>query len=359
MGIDGGSFDMDPNLWGMLQNHVDLKNIYVKLPFVEFFQRRLVCKEWNRLASDREFLEHTFTTPVPKPYFLVSGQFVDRELHRLLSYDASTRRWNSTPVPAYYLAVEGLLYSYGLDADYYAVVQCVFNLHTRVCHELPRVLESSGEPFVALRVDSSVNPNSFQIVYAGAMLPTQVYDSALDSWTIKTQNHPVMAPGRASCAEANGFMYIRSELDGLVSYDLEKGVWKMYMDAPPGDCDDYLRSIGTWQGRLFVVAVALKERSIMAWELVDHSEQKWAAFARMPEDLFLWITYGDNPDPPVDVDCDVEIRTNFCSEYVLVYTWLREEGLAERFVMSNLDTKTWEKVEVPFGGCSILQECTL
>ena len=355
MASDG---EMDARLWGTLQNHVDLKNIYARLPMREFFRLRLVCTEWNRLASDRGFLENSFVAPLAKPYFVVSGQFQSEELNRLLCYDAGTGWWNATPMPSHCLEVEGLLYSIEMDDDFYAVFQQVFDLHTRVCHKLPRVLEPTADPFVALRVDASVRPYSFQVVYAGAMLPTQIYDSRAGSWAIKTPNHPVMAPGQASCAEANGFMYIRSELDGLVTYDLEKGVWQMYMDAPPGDCDDYLRSIGAWQGRLFDVTVALKERSITAWELVDHFEQKWTAFARMPEDLFSWLTYEDNPEPPVDIS-DVEIRTNFCSQYVLVYSWLREEGVAERFVMVNLDSKTWEKVEVPFGSCSIMQECSL
>ncbi|KAG0608706.1 hypothetical protein M758_8G126000 [Ceratodon purpureus] len=351
---------MDPELWGTLQNHLDLKSIYAKLPLGEFFQLRLVCKEWNQLASDREFLQTSFPTPLARPFFLVSGQHVDRTLNRLLYFDASTRRWNSTPSPGHYLDVDGLLYSYELDRGYYTVDQQVFDLHTRVCHKLPRVLEDGGMPFVALRVDTSISPHSFQVVYAGGLLPTQVYDSTENSWSIKTQAHPDhLAPGRASCAEANGFMYLRSELDGLVTYDVEKGDWNMYMDAPPGDCDDYLRSIGAWQGRLFDVTVGLKERSITAWELVDHAQAKWEAFLRMPEDLFSWITYEDNPDPPVDVDYDVEIRTSFCGEYVLVYTWLFEEGLAARFVMGNLDTKAWEKVDVPFGSCCILHECAL
>lgn len=362
MASNGEGSAMDPELWGTLQNHLDLKNIYAKLPLCEFFQLRLVCKEWNRLASDREFLEASFTAPLAKPYFIVFGQHGTTELNRLLSYDASTKQWSSTPIPGRYLEREGLLYSYAFDDGCYAAIQRVFNLHTRVCHDLPRVPDASAQPFVALRVDTSASPYTFQVLYASDGPPTQLYDSThpAASWTIHSQSHPVMAPGpTASCAEANGILYIRSELDGLVSYDLAKGAWSMYMDAPPGDCDDYLRSIAAWQGRLVDVTVALKERSIAAWELADHLGHKWEALMRMPEELFAWIAYDDNPDPPVDVDSDVEIRTSFCSEFVLVYAWLREEGLAERFVMGNLDSKAWQKVEPPFGACCISQECEL
>ena len=58
---------MDPRLWGLLQHHIDSKVIYAKLPFNEFFQMRLVCKEWNQLASNREFLEESFKDPIPRP----------------------------------------------------------------------------------------------------------------------------------------------------------------------------------------------------------------------------------------------------------------------------------------------------
>lgn len=353
---------LDPKLWGTLQNYLDLKHVYAKLPFREFFQLRLVCQEWNRLASDRAFLESSFTTPLPKPYFVIHAGSWAETLIGLLSYDASTRRWNWTRVPSQYgrrrhLEIQGMIYSFATE-NYYSVFHEVFNLHTRVCHKLPRVPEATpDDPFVALRVDTSVNPYAFHVVYASAYLPTQIYDSRTNAWTTKPGSQPEMAPGRASCAEANGFLYLRSELDGLVTYDLNNNVWG-YIDAPPGDCDDYLRTIATWQGRLFDVTVALDERDITAYELVDHSQQKWTAYARMPEDLFSWLAYEDDPDPPVDIR-DVEIRTNFCSEYVLVYSWLLEEGLAERFVMGNLETKGWEKVDAPFGACSILQECDL
>jgi hypothetical protein len=353
---------MDPNLWGTLPNHIDLKQIFAKLPLREFFQLRLVCKEWNRAAVDRGFLESSFTRPLAKPYFVVAGGSWSQELVGLLSYDAVRKRWNWTRLPSMpnrrrFLEVKGLMYGFATE-DYYATIHHVFDLHTRVWHRLPAVLESTAEdPFVALRVDTSVFPYAFQVVYASPEIPTQVYDSRTGSWTIKDGHRPEMAPGQSTCAEANGYMYLRTEIDGVVTYDLGNGDWG-YLNAPPGDCDDYLRTIAAWQGRLFDVTVALDERTIAAWELLDHSDQKWSALMRMPEDLFAWLSYEDDPDPPVHIN-DVQFRTSFCGEHFVVFSWLLEEGLAERFVMGNLDTKGWEKVDIPFGACSILQECDI
>ena len=68
MSYGEGSQGMDARLWGQLRNHIDLgATVYVKVPIGDFFRVRLVCKEWDQLASDRGFLERTFRDPIPKP----------------------------------------------------------------------------------------------------------------------------------------------------------------------------------------------------------------------------------------------------------------------------------------------------
>lgn len=54
---------MDPRIWGNLKYYVDLEMVYAKLPVREFFQLRLVCKEWNALACDPQFLQQAFKDP--------------------------------------------------------------------------------------------------------------------------------------------------------------------------------------------------------------------------------------------------------------------------------------------------------
>jgi hypothetical protein len=88
IGRDGSAGSgMDAELWGELQRYVDLKEVFAKLPLREFFQLRLVCKEWNRLASDQQFLEESFKRPIPKPYFVVNAYSSGRrKLTCLLTY---------------------------------------------------------------------------------------------------------------------------------------------------------------------------------------------------------------------------------------------------------------------------------
>lgn len=51
---------MDPEIWRELKNYISMDKVYAKLPLRKFFQLRLVCKEWNQWASNRQFLQQTF-----------------------------------------------------------------------------------------------------------------------------------------------------------------------------------------------------------------------------------------------------------------------------------------------------------
>ena len=55
--------------------------------------------------------------------------------------------------------------------------------------------------------------------------------------------------------------------------------------------------------------------------------------------------HADHLIPPLGLQ-DLEIRSCYCDEYVLVYSSLPEEGFVERFVMCNLATRKWEKIDV-------------
>lgn len=144
-------------------------------------------------------------------------------------------------------------------------------------------------------------------------------------------------------------MYIRLELDEMMIYDLEKDEW-VYMDFLGGDCDDYLCSIGVWQGWLYDVCVEIDKKLIIVWEFGDCFILEWKFYVCMLEDFFMYIVYGDNLDFFVDFS-DIQILINFCDEYVFVWIWLMEENLVERFVMFNLDIYVWEKVDILWGFC--------
>ena len=71
----------------------------------------------------------------------------------------------------------------------------------------------------------------------------------------------------------------------------------------------------------------------------------------MPGELYSWLFY-EKSNPPVDYR-DVQILACYCNETILIYAWFTDDeeyvAKGERFVMFNLATKSWQKLELPFG----------
>jgi hypothetical protein len=148
-------------------------------------------------------------------------------------------------------------------------------------------------------------------------------------------------------------LYIRCELDEIVIYDTEKDKWDGINPPEFGDSDDFLRGIGAWQSRVFTPSVDPNQRVIRVWELVRPAEQQesWVEIDCMPGELYSWLFY-ENSDPPVDVR-DLQILASYCDEHILVYAWVMDDeeygARGDRFVLFNLATRTWQKLELPFG----------
>ena len=91
---------MDPEIWGHLQDNIGLAEmIFGKLPFHEF-KLRSVCKDWNRLACDRQFVVDTFKKLLADdmPYFILPSFKDDppaaqKFLNGILLYDETFNRW--------------------------------------------------------------------------------------------------------------------------------------------------------------------------------------------------------------------------------------------------------------------------
>jgi hypothetical protein len=355
----GASRDMDAELWGRLQLHIGLERVFAKLPFREFFQLRLVCKEWNRLAGDRAFLDESFREYlIPKPYFVLDAQGFDDKVRGLLARDRSSGLWSWTRLPSSgsteFWSMSGLVYS-DVELSNDERVRKVFNLHTRLWLTLPPPVEITlnSHPFTGMIVDTSVRPYAFQFIEGSDDVSTQIFNSWCNSWTTKSSQQYGMSPGHSTVAFCKGVLYIRCELDEIVIYDTEKDKWDGINPSEFGDSDDFLRGIGAWQWRVFTPSVDPKQRVIRVWELVRPAEQQesWVEIDCMPGELYSWLFY-ENSDPQVDVR-DVQILASYCDEHILVYAWYMDEdeyvATGERFVLFNLATRTWQKLEFPFG----------
>lgn len=366
---------MDLECWGRLQHYIGLERVYTKLPLREFFQLRLVCKEWNRLAGDSKFLEESFKDhPIPEPFFCLQSYLSSKTV--LWAYERTSGLWSSTHnLPRCcrkYTAVEGLLYSY--DVRERSQLQ-VFNIHTRVRTVLPPSPEdTTNSVFHGMYVDKSVKPYTWKIIKGSEGMSTQVYDSRSNSWTTTSSqmfhvkyNAWYYRPSKMGEACSNGVVYILCDYE-IAAYVMETDVW-ISLPLPPVK-KSRIDDIGAWQGRVFTVSFSDWRRlagpsftvggrrklftdehhTISVWELVGMG---WREFSCIPAGLFCWLNYKDAclPGEP-----DLEIRASYCEEYILIYTWLHDTNLtwlckveAERLVLFNLVSKAWTRIQVPSG----------
>jgi hypothetical protein len=254
------SEEMDAELWGTLQRHIGLEKVYAKVPFREFFQLRLVCKEWNGLAGNRAFLEETYKEFIlPEPYFVVNAEGPDGKVRGLLARDGRTKQWTWTRLPNWneFWSVTGLVVMDTREQE-----RRVFNLHTRYSFTLPPPIEQTLQlhPFSGMAVDSEARPYAFKVMQGNDDAVTQLYDSRTNAWTARVSHQYGMSPGQAMAAFAKGVLYIRCELDEIVIYDTERDAWDGINPPPNGDSDDFLRGIGAWQDRIFHPSVNPKEK---------------------------------------------------------------------------------------------------
>jgi len=89
--------EMDSKLWGNLQHHIDLERGFVKLPFQEFFQLRLVCKDFNAKAFGEKFLEVNANPLSKKPFFCLVHPLGIWQV--FLEYDWVSNDWYQLPIP--------------------------------------------------------------------------------------------------------------------------------------------------------------------------------------------------------------------------------------------------------------------
>lgn len=344
---------MNPELWGNLQRHIGLENIYAKLPFRQFFQLRLVCKEWDRLASDAVFLNSTYKNfLLPEPYFVLDADGPDGKVRGLLARDPRSNQWTWTRLPNgnEFWSVAGLALSTARKSEF---SRFVFNLHTRHIFLLPQPLEQTLElyPFSGMEVDTAVRPYQYKIMQGNDDVPTQIYDSRTNAWSAKPSHQYGMSPGRAIAAFAQGVLFIRCELDEIVIYDTAKDVWDGINPPPRGDSDDFLRGVGAWRDRIFHPSVDPMQKEIRVWELTNLADQQeWTEVATMPRELYSWLFFK-SIEPPVD-SRDIQILASYCFQWILIYAWWIDEEhdtRGERFVIFDLETKEFRKLELPFG----------
>jgi hypothetical protein len=373
------SKSMDPKLWGNLQHYVSLEwLLYVKLPIREFFQNRLVCKEWNRLAGDREFLEESskHRYAIPEPFFFLESWIGSGHKFLLLGRDHLTGVWSTTRMPSN-LSCSFQLLQWSQGLVLYKMCKKgqedqlqVFDIDTRVVTCLPpRPQKVRRHSVFGMVVDRSVRPCAWKLVQGSRDTNTQIFDSRSNTWIVRPSRMPeamfdahYYSIWRNSgtdqtnpVAYANGVLYIQRTKDILIYVMESADIWiQLQLPWPVPKCsygNVPLCFIGAWQERIFsltVYRVDRHKRETRVWELVG---DEWTEFSCMPIETCCWLdSASDHPFPP----SGLQIRASYCNGFFLVHAWLIDNKRmickAERFALFNMATKVWQKLEMPFGG---------
>ncbi|KAG0564251.1 hypothetical protein KC19_8G096000 [Ceratodon purpureus] len=360
-GDEGTCVYQDVEWWSRLAPEI-CDMILEKLPTLERLRLRIVCKDWNCNVLQR--LER-------KPYFVTifRSTISSHYLSGVVVYDVVSKSLCFEPLPLklhqtdqFYFrlppfAVEGLilmnqprarLRRKSWSVDVRKNQWCVYNIHTRTTHLLPRApgCDRSSMCICGMMVDTSIKPHTFKLVVSNYCdEKRQIYDSASRTWS----SHPKSNPNSnlwpywnrgwyfCMCHKNCMYMATANAMDGVFVYSMEEDQWSRLSGSPfRGMEQTYL---GVWDDRIFAVLHDPGAKSVTVWELIDATQQEWVEYAGCSKAQYEHLTENDEV---VDYSC--KIVSVFNAEYVLMYNWKTALNRSDALVLLNLKTSAWEPV---------------
>ncbi|XP_061336942.1 F-box only protein 6-like isoform X2 [Gastrolobium bilobum] len=289
--------------------------VIVRLPIATFFRFRSVCRQWNSLLTSQSFSWHCAQVPQAKPWFYT---ITDEEVNSGAMYDPSMKKWyhpigSTLPTKRTVLPVAsaGGLVCF-LDIGHRNFYVC--NPLTKSFKELPA---ASVNPCVA--VGMTLNGNSagagYKILWVDCDGEYKFFDSVRKSWSCP-KNMP-------------------ADAEGIVSYDMETGVWKQYIIPAPLHLTDH--TLAECDGRIMLVGLLTNNAAtcVCIWEL-QKMTLLWKEVDRMPN---VWCLdfYGKH------------VRMTCLGNKGLLMLSLMSRQM-NSWVTYNIASKEWVKVP----GCVVL-----
>ncbi|RVX06543.1 F-box/kelch-repeat protein [Vitis vinifera] len=232
-------------------------------------------------------------------------------------------------------SVWGLVCFSGLDGLTFKTLVC--NPLTQRWQTLPSMHHNQQRQLIMVvdRTDRSFKVIATSDIYGDKSLPTEVYDSKLNSWSL----HQIM-PAVNLCSSKMAFCDSRLYLEtlsplGLMMYRLDTGYWEHIPAKFPRSLLDGYLVAGT-QKRLFLVGrIGLYStlQSMRIWEL-DHAKFMWVEMSRMPPKYFRAL-----------LRLSAERFECFGQDNLICFTsWNQGKGL-----LYDVDKKVWSWI----AGCAL------
>ncbi|CAL5325951.1 unnamed protein product [Camellia sinensis] len=330
---------MEDNIWAMLPEDL-LNEILARVPPFMIFRLRSVCKRWNSILQDNSFLKFHSQVPSHGPCLLTFWK--NSQTPQCSVFSLPLKQWYRIPFTflpqwAFWLVGSsgGLVCFSGLDGLAFKTLVC--NPLTQTWRTLPSMHYNQQRQLIMVvdRIHRSFKVIATNDIYGDKSLPTEIYDSKLDSWSL----HQTM-PAVNLCSSKMAFCDSRLYLEtlsplGLMMYRLDTGYWEHIPAKFPRSLLDGYLVAGT-QKRLFLVGrIGLYStlQSMRIWEL-DHAKIAWVETSRMPPRYFRAL-----------LRLSAERFECFGQDNLICFTsWNQGKGL-----LYDVDKKVWSWI----AGCAL------
>ncbi|ERN05768.1 hypothetical protein AMTR_s00006p00252970 [Amborella trichopoda] len=282
---------MDDNIWGSLPDDI-LIEILARLPPFTLFKLRSVCKAWNLIPRNPSFLKFHARAPSHGPCLLTFWK--NLQMPQCSVFSMPLKAWYRLPfsfLPDWIFwlvgSSGGLVCFSGLDGLDFKTIVC--NPLTQTWRILPNMRYNQQRQLIMVvdRVDGSFKVIAASDIYNDKALPTEVFDSKLNSWSLNQ-----IMPAVNLCSSKMAFCDSRIYLEtlsplGLMMYRIDTGCWEhIPAKFPRSLLDGYL--VAGARSRLFLVGrigLYSTHQSMRIWEL-DHVRTMWVEISRMPQRYF-------------------------------------------------------------------------
>ncbi|GFY88123.1 Galactose oxidase/kelch repeat superfamily protein [Actinidia rufa] len=215
--------------------------VIARLPIATFFRFRLVCTKWNSLLTSHSFSQQCTQVPQSHPWFYT---ITHENVNTGAMYDPSLKKWHHPTIPALPtklivlpVASAGGLVCF-LDIGHRSFYVC--NPLTRSFKELPaRSVRVWSRVAVGMTLNGESTSLGYKILWVGCDGEYEIYESIKNSWTRpgsmpSNVSLPLYLNFRSQAVSIGGTLYfMRSDPDGIVSYDMDTGVWKQFVIPNP------------------------------------------------------------------------------------------------------------------------------